>query len=259
MRIMSYNIFEGGMGRLDPLYEVIRAENPDVILVQETWETAIFEKLAIKLGMEIFQAQNPRNSRGNVGILSRFPIRRAINFGPMDSRLTRAAALATVNGPNFSVSLLCVHLHPYPTPADEAIRLREMEAILDIARNNPAESEGVIIGGDFNSVHPDQPIDTAQLDPKNYQRMMAHGGSAPRQVVKKILENGWLDAHAATRDPAGWDTTFTTAYPAMRVDYLFVPNPMASRVAGCRVVKSPMARFASDHFPIVLDLRQAAR
>lgn len=255
MRIMSYNIFEGGVGRLDPLFEVIRAQNPDVVLVQETWETPIFEKLAIKLGMEIFQAQNPRNPRGNVGILSRFPIRRAINFSPMDSRLTRAAALATVSGPDFSISLLCVHLHPYPTPADEAIRLRELEAILDIARNDPAESDGVIIGGDFNSVHPDQPMDTARLDPKNYERIRAHGGNAPRQVVKKILESGWLDAHATTRGPDQWDVTFTTAFPAMRVDYLFVPDAMANRVVNCRVIKSPMARFASDHFPIVLDLR----
>ncbi len=234
---------------------MIYAEYAEIVLLQETWDTARLEKLAKKLGMEIFGAQNPRNPRGNVGILSRYPIRRAINFGPLDSRLTRAAALATVAGPDFSISLLCVHLHPYPTSVDEAIRLREVAAILDIARNNPPESDGVIIGGDFNSVHPDQPIDTARLDPNNYERIMANGGNAPRQVVKKILENGWLDAHASTRSPAQWDVTFTTAFPATRVDYLFVPNRMADRVANCRVIKSPMSRFASDHFPIVLDMR----
>ncbi len=254
MRIMSYNILEGGIGRLDPLYEVIAAENPDVVLIQETWETPAFEKLAVKLNMDMFQAQSEKNPRGHVGVLSRYPILRGINYGPLENRLTRAAAMVTIQSPGCTMAFLCVHLHPYPTPEDEVIRLTEVQAVLAVAADSCRDADMCIIGGDFNSIHPDQTVHTAALDPNNLARITAAGGNIRRDVISAMLAASWIDAHACRRVPAQFDTTFTTAFPAMRVDYLFVPASGAQRVADCRVVKSPMARFASDHYPVVLEL-----
>lgn len=255
LRIMSYNILDGGTGRLDPLFEVIAAENPDIVLVQETWETAVFEKLAIKLNMEIFQAQSPQNPRGHVGVLSRYSIRKAINYGPLEPRLTRAAAMVTLATPEGGINCLCVHLHPYPTPADEAVRLREIDVVLDIAKATQGEPVPMLIAGDFNSLHPAQLLNLQALDERNRERIGNHGGVVPRLVVQKMLDHGWVDTHAVTRTPQEFATTFTTAFPAMRVDYIFVSAALVPRIIDCYVVKSPMAHFASDHFPIVLNLR----
>ena len=91
MRLMSYNILEGGKGRIDPIAEVIRQADPDVVVILEAWDRLALIKLADRLGMDYFHAQSPGNPEGHNALLSRWPIREAVNFGPLEPRLTRAA------------------------------------------------------------------------------------------------------------------------------------------------------------------------
>jgi endonuclease/exonuclease/phosphatase family metal-dependent hydrolase len=43
--------------------------------------------------------------------------------------------------------------------------------------------------------------------------------------------------------------------PNVRLDYVFVPRGFADRVLSCNVVEHPEAPAASDHLPVVADLR----
>jgi endonuclease/exonuclease/phosphatase family metal-dependent hydrolase len=45
------------------------------------------------------------------------------------------------------------------------------------------------------------------------------------------------------------------AWPLLRLDYLFVPAPELPRVLSCNVVTGADVTRASDHLPIVADLR----
>src|SRR6188768_2995900 len=96
MRIMSYNILEGGTGRIDPLAEAIRLADADVVMLQETWDEALFHKLADRLNMDRFLATNPKNPQGSVGLLSRLKIREAVNHAPLVPQLTKSALSARI-------------------------------------------------------------------------------------------------------------------------------------------------------------------
>jgi endonuclease/exonuclease/phosphatase family metal-dependent hydrolase len=253
MRLLSYNIFEGGVGRVDPLCQVIREADADVVFVAETWNTEFFETMAKKLNMEMFQAQSPTNPRGHVGLLSKWPIHEAINFGPLDQRLKRAAIRALLKTNLGLLGIVGVHLYPYETPENEAIRLKELEAVLEMGRD--LNTTPHLLMGDFNSHHPDQKIDLQKADPKIRDRVLAQGGQIPRLVVKKVLEAGYLDAHAIGRSPEQWQNTFTTAYPELRVDYIFAPMNLAASLIRCEVFKPPLARYVSDHYPLLAEFR----
>lgn len=251
---MTYNILEGGVGRVDPIAEVIRLAGAEVVILQETTDTELFHRLADRLGMDRFLAENPRENEGPrraSGLLSRLPISRVINLAALDERLTRGVFAATVGEGRQSLDLLGLHLHSKETLADEAVRLREVDAILvHAAKVSPQR----VVAGDFNAWHPEQAIDVAKLRAKSRERVEAQGGVLPRQVVERMLAAGYVDAHALGRNAAELGRTLTTAKPAVRVDYFFVPHGMAADVIRCDVFMPEIGRFASDHFPVVMEL-----
>jgi exonuclease III len=69
-----------------------------------------------------------------------------------------------------------------------------------------------------------------------------------------VLDAGYVDAFR-TLHPEDPGFTLPTKGPQVRLDYVFVPKPHASRVLTCEVVRHPAAVGASDHFPVVADLQ----
>ena len=70
-----------------------------------------------------------------------------------------------------------------------------------------------------------------------------------------MLEAGYADAYRV-RHPSGEGDTFPTSDPHVRLDYAFIPDAFKDRVAACDVMRDlPAARHASDHFPLLTDLR----
>lgn len=257
MRLLTYNILEGGTGRIDPLAEVIRLAGADVCILQETWDAELFHKLADRLGVDRFLAENPKNPNGAVGLLSRLPIREAINHAPLDARITRGAFSAEIEGPpaienhHSNISVLGLHLHARPAFADEAIRLSELSAVLEIAGSLPRRH---LLAGDFNSHHPAQRIDLEKLWRSCRERIAGQKDQFPREVVSRILAAGYLDAHALGHTPEQFGESLSTAHPAMRVDYFFISPDLAPSVKSCGIFKPEIARFASDHFPVLMEL-----
>lgn len=252
MRLLTYNILEGGTGRIDPLAEVIRLADADVVVLQETHDGELFHKLADRLHMDRFLAENPRNPTAGTGLLTRGRIRQAVNHAPLDARLTRSAFSAAVQVHSSTLHLVGLHLSPGQTFDDEAARLREVPAIFDIARTLPASH---VLAGDFNSVHPQQLVDIARLREKVRQRIAPQNNQLPRQVVTDILAAGYIDAHAAGRTHETFETSFPTSKPALRIDYIFAAGDWTGRLADCRLFTPEISRFASDHFPVVAEFR----
>src|SRR3954464_11326427 len=76
MRIVSYNILNGGEGRADPLAEVIEAQRPDVVALVEADNLEVVERIARRLKMDYIHA--PAGDHAGA-ILSAWPIVTTIN------------------------------------------------------------------------------------------------------------------------------------------------------------------------------------
>ncbi len=269
MKICTYNLLESGLGRIDPLAEVIRLSGAEVVVVQECWDSGLMRKLAERVGMDWFVAENPKNEEGATGVMTKWEIREAVNYALAEPRLTRSAFHVVLRekseqrreksevGSEKIVGtewiVVGLHLHARETVADEEVRLSELPAVLEIGEKLKARGE-VVICGDFNTSHPGQVIDLETLRPSARERAMAQGGVVPREVISRMLSAGWVDAHAIGRRVEAFGTSFTTSAPGTRVDFIFISAGLVGRVRSCEVFKPEMARFASDHFPVVAEI-----
>lgn len=76
--------------------------------------------------------------------------------------------------------------------------------------------------------------------------------SLPRGLVHRSFAMRMRDAHVlGAKD--GPMPTFPSRRPMLRIDHIFVSDDI--EVAGASVVRSPLARVASDHLPLVARLR----
>jgi endonuclease/exonuclease/phosphatase family metal-dependent hydrolase len=104
-------------------------------------------------------------------------------------------------------------------------RLVQIEALLGREwLSHPGCREPFVLTGDFNA--PDR-------------------SRAYRRIVSRLT-----DAYrAANCRPK---PTYPTRYPVLRLDHVFVSRGV--EVVDMRTLRTPLARFASDHFPVIADL-----
>jgi endonuclease/exonuclease/phosphatase family metal-dependent hydrolase len=250
MRIASYNILDGGEGRADPLCEVLFAQRADVVALVESEDPAVLERIARRMKMDYVVAKG--NQSGASALLSRFPIRDSINHAPLNPGLSKSLLQATVVGPDgtpwhFGV----VHLHARAGEEDERKREAELAIVLEVFASLRAEKTPHILLGDFNANSPVQHIDLAKVKPKTREQAVANGGTIPRRVVEKLLNEGYGDTYYMTNpELAKTQGTFTTQHPGQRVDYIFVHSLAKDRVRSAWIEYDRLAKYASDHYPI---------
>lgn len=108
LRLLSYKIRYGGVGREAPLAEVIRNAAPDLLILQEATRPAVVERLARETGMTQWGSRR----RASLGFLSRVAVAHAGWYRP---RLSRHAFLEIVLEGQFwrafGVHLSAVQLH----------------------------------------------------------------------------------------------------------------------------------------------------
>jgi endonuclease/exonuclease/phosphatase family metal-dependent hydrolase len=249
MRVLSYNILDGGTGRADLLARVIRGQNPDLVALVEAEDQRLVEDLAGRLEMDFIHA--PGNKKAST-LLSRFPIRETINHAPLHPSLTKSLLEAMVVDPSGTEWVLGVlHLHARATEEDEKIREREIEEALRIFEPHRRASRPHLLAGDFNSNAPYQRIDPAGCKPSTREAFERNGGYIPRRVVQRVLEAGYADSLRLI-DPSAAENagSFSTEFPGQRVDYVFASGIDPKRIRGAGIVYDPPAREASDHFPV---------
>ena len=252
MRILSYNILDGGTGRTAALYSVIAGEKPDVVGLVEAEDTSVVEDLAGRLDMDFVHA--PGNYKASA-LLSRFPIRDSINRAPLHKDLTKSLLEVTVvddKGTEWTLGVL--HLHAKALEADEAVREKEISKVLTLFEPHRRANRPHLLLGDFNSNAPAQIIDPTHCKLSTREAWHKNGGHIPRRVVQQLLDAGYLDSMAvADAKNAFTSGTFSTELPGQRVDYIFAYNFGPDRIKRACIVYDGDADEASDHFPIVAE------
>jgi endonuclease/exonuclease/phosphatase family metal-dependent hydrolase len=123
MRVITYNILNGGEGRADPLAEVIEAQRADVVALVEADNLSVIERIAGRSGMDYIYAP----TGGHAGaILSRWPITTSINHAVGNGHWMNAFVEASVVDPA-GVEWIVVALHFAAHASEEREELREKQ------------------------------------------------------------------------------------------------------------------------------------
>jgi len=235
LKVVSYNIENGGTGRLELLVEIIRGQQPDAVALLEASDKASAEILARRLGMPLVYGE--ANSDASIAWLSRLPIARSENHRlPVLSKTLLEIAVVW-NGSD--VSLFATHLIHGRTRASAERRSAEAQAILEVLRARRGAPH--VLVGDFNAIHPADPLGEPPIGETR--------GYFARKPIWLLLAAGYTDCyrrlHSAT---AGY--TYPAWHPWMRLDYIFAGASMAERLYASDIVMEEQARRASDHLPV---------
>jgi endonuclease/exonuclease/phosphatase family metal-dependent hydrolase len=267
MRLVSYNILHGGEGRADPIAEVILARRPDVVALLEANDPAVLERLAMRLNMDHVQAMGTKHA---AAVLSRWPIVETINHAALQTgqspRPNPLPGGEGADGPQSFLEALVVdpegtqwrlgvvHLHPQQDDKAEQRRERELAVVMQVFERHRKSNTPHLLCGDFNAVSPVQEIDPHRLRPKA-RAVCDRQGDLPRRAVQRLLNAGYVDTfHAVHGRSSADDVSFTTNEPCLRVDYVFAWGFPGDRIKDAWIEHDRLAKYASDHFPVGVEI-----
>ncbi len=245
MRIVSYNILDGGVGRADPIAEVLLAQKPDVVGLVEADDSDIVARIAWRLGFDVVTAEG-RKGR-TAALLTRGRILQSTNLVPLlDRERPRSFLLATIELDGRELDVGVVHLTSKASDENEARREREIEAVLKATQVLREAGRPHVLMGDFNAVSPTWTVEPDKLPDKVWPHYEANGNSIPQRAIQSLLNAGYVDPHAGDATPS-----FTTLQPGLRLDYIFTHGCEAT---SAWVETNRLADFASDHRPVGVEI-----
>lgn len=244
LRLLSYNIRHGGAGREDLIAGVIKACDPDIVVLEEAERPDVVQKVAGLCGMKTWGAM-----RGDsLGFLSRLDVSshawHAVRFA---RRRYLEIVLAGTNLRVFGVHLAAVHSN-----LTERRRVYELTSLL---RGIAEHQHGLhVITGDFNTLAPGEELDVQHLPLRLRAMVWMTGRTIRWRTIQLMLDAGYADSYRKFHKDDGY--TFPVWNPHVRLDYLFIPKQFETRVTKCDVVTNVAGvREASDHFPLLSELQ----
>lgn len=228
LRVLAYNIHhgEGTDGQLDlaRVARVIRAQRPDVVLLQEidsvtarTEQVDQAQQLAGQTGLPHvafgrFMAYD--GGAYGMAILSAHPIMSQENVRLPDGAEPRTSVVARIQPVGWP-AMVFANVHLYRT-AEE--RYAQTQRLVEHLADEPAP---VIVGGDFNS--------------------------EPDGAVMRLFESHWT----VPTKPVDARRTWPAQNPEVEIDYILYRPADQFRVVAHRVIAET---DASDHRPVLLVL-----
>lgn len=280
LRLLTYNIhgWKGTDGRIDVgrLADVIADSQADIVGLNEVFHPLIpagasqaaLAMLADALGMAYAFgvaltpqfAFAPTAAYGNA-LLTRYPLlaHAGHHLTPVAGHEQRGLLEARVLLPDGrrTLSIYVTHLDH----RSETVRATQWAAVAQWTVRDRAQPH--VVMGDFNALAPTDYANRsdaqAALERIDWtQHFVADG----LQLVPRVLKARYVDACAAL-NPAALLPTFPAAEPLVRIDYIFVSQPLAPAVRWCRPWTTDQTAVASDHLPLAaeidLDLLSAAQ
>ncbi len=250
MRLLTYNILEGGNEREAEIVEVIRAVAPDVVVVQEAPGVARFQRIAATLRMVPRLAESRRRLPLRVGLLSRLPVLgfRTLHLWPLWPGCLRAI-VQLANGR--SLTVFGLHLAAYYPWFFEWWRMYQVRALLRyIWQTAPGQH---VLAGDFNTIAPGDQASLAEAPLRVKAQTWFQLGYIPRWTLGPLLDAGYVDCFRKLH-PEEDGFTLPSPHPQVRLDYVFAAPPLDEALRGCRVITSPReVALASDHLPVLAE------
>src|SRR6266540_2613649 len=239
LTVMTYNVKTGGApDRQDRIVEVIIANRPDVLALQELrgFDRARTRQVAGVLGMAAFLGRSWLGQpvavlvREPAPVISARRIRRPFHHAAVE------VVVATDRGP---LAVIGAHLYPY-SGRRRLWEARWLASLVDSGRL-------MLLMGDLNSLDPwtDHAARLRDLSPRYRSRHLRHGGLVDMFVR---AGTGGKDYTAPTEHGGG------TEFSKLRLDYILGTEPVARVTKACRIVSGGASEHTSDHYPVVAEL-----
>lgn len=253
MKLMTYNILDGGEGRLDLIISAIKNDLPDVLVINEANnfvadDNKVLKKVAVETGLSHY-AIAPTEWGYDVAIFSKSPLKKSEVLMPGK----RAAISVEIDSEFGPLSVVGAHL----SPDSGDMRLMESKTITDAQKKN----RNRIIMGDMNALSRQDNYDSKIISGFNKKQLQkfTYNGKPRFDVTDAISKAGYHDASVHLKKNK--ETTVPTpsnkdiAHADLRLDYIFVSEPLASHLTDYKVVKNDTTDKASDHYPVIVTIQ----
>lgn len=268
IRIVSWNVLDNApLSTPAPFARIISTLEPDIIVLQEMWDTDPATIIAwftsVVTGDVLWQARTRPDGQGGVAIVSRYPLRAlgsdALSLPASGNRPESPVRFigAMIDTPQGEVAIGTVHLKCCGTAgsSEDQRRIDEARAINHDLSQALATSAAQIrvIAGDVNLV----------------------GSRTPLELLAAGLDADGMDLQPVTTLVHGDAAVYTwfdaqSSFSPGRLDWILAGESGARVVNafvldGRRLTDSALARMgltrtdtaASDHLPVVVDIRPA--
>jgi exodeoxyribonuclease-3 len=249
---MTYNIFDGGEGRMDLITAAVVQESPDVLVINEANNFLANDgKLAKQFSKDTklpFYEIAPTEWGYDVAVFSKLPFKKTHVLMPN----RRAAVSVQIDSPMGLLSIIGAHLNP----ESEDVRLPEIKTIVD----DQKMFENRIIMGDLNALSRMDDYRPEIISRFNEKQMtkFTRNGKSRFEVVDELIKAGYHDAAYPEHNK---ETTVPTpsnkdiAHTDLRLDYIFLSESLLSHVIDYKVVKNETTDKGSDHYPVLISIK----
>ena len=253
MRLLTYNIKEGGVGRTEEIAAVIRAAAPDVVALQEARDPSTVQRIAALAGFKHWGSRPAYST----GFLSNAPV---LGHGWRQPPRTRHALLEVNLGDGLP-RLFVLHLRAWFSKWSERQRTQELRGLLDGIQDQLEREKRAfafhLLCGDFNALAPGEAFDSSPMPRWIRGMIWLSGREMARSTIELMKSEGYSDAwrtlYADHANDPGY--TFPVWNPHVRLDYVFTPAEYASRFKSIEVRQTPEpVKTASDHFPLLVEI-----
>lgn len=245
LKVLSYNIRFGGVGRESGLSELINQIQPDLVVFQEATRPFVIERLSKETSMPYWAAREDHS----IGFISRQEIQYYEWHYPQGARHSFLEIIPS----GIDARIFGLHLSARFSKWDERRRTREIKALLNSIK---LHQDGFhLVLGDFNTLAPGEAMELDRMPAWIRALIWISGRKLSRETIQVMLDSGYVDGYRMLhKSDKGY--SFPTRDPHVRLDYLFLPSKYATRLARCEVVREPenLVRNASDHCPLLAEL-----
>lgn len=249
LKVMTYNILDGGENREQYLLQVIQAARPDVVILQEVFSEEFLKSLAHALGMAYYFGTG--NKQRKVALLSRLPISRPKSYHPLFPIWRNFLNTQIEYEPKKFIRIIGVHLMANLWVAGEIWRWWEAMHIIKHIRGY--QNEPCLVAGDFNAIAPTDNIEINSMPKWLKLIIFSHGNIVYRFSIQIFLSSGLTDCFRAINSKTD-GFTWPPPNPYARLDYIFANARATMYLKNCWVVREPEAvNQASDHYPVMAE------
>lgn len=261
MKVMTYNILTGGQdgldySRLDLVLDVIAAQAPDVLVVQELNHAELFghrvlHRMEKATGLRGFLATAKTGFHVGVFVPKHSNVLRTEVDNIAFHHAAIEVVLETLGG---RLTIVGTHLCPF----GGEIRLAEAQRLTRYA--DPGRR--LLLMGDLNSLDPapEHGERLSRLPPyRRVRHLLADGETVDTRAMATLLNAGFVDLFRRFPEQEQVDSVPTAdfrkaEFTGHRIDYILGTEPIAELVTGCSIVTGELADAASDHYPVVAEL-----